>query len=96
MSKKDDVVGRVAFGPAVPEKVKPRPVPHLLRRRPSDGFPASRDYDIGHVECRVVTCPANNSNGLCVMPSCIKIDADGRCKLGVRTMGKDKNVEKSD
>lgn len=45
------------------------------------GF-TSRDYNID-VPCERMTCPANNTlKKTCIMPSAIRIGADGKCKTG--------------
>lgn len=41
-------------------------------------FPSSRDWSMPSIECATKTCAANY-NGSCVMPSCIKIGANGKC-----------------
>lgn len=42
-------------------------------------FPSSRDWNMPDIECDRKTCAANYK-GKCVMPSCIKIGANGKCK----------------
>lgn len=44
----------------------------------SGRFPSSRDWHMPTIECGTKTCAANYK-GKCVMPSCIKIGANGKC-----------------
>lgn len=60
----------------------------VAHRRPHD-FPVSRDWAAPDVPCRVISCPAYH-NGYCTMPSAIKINAMGKCELGMKSMEREK------
>ena len=49
------------------------------RRIEKEHHPGSRDWYMGTVPCLRRDCVANHGSK-CVMPSCISIGADGKCK----------------
>jgi len=50
----------------------------LMNRMPGTGFPSSRDWNMPDVPCERKDCVANHAS-VCVMPSCIRIGAEGKC-----------------
>lgn len=53
------------------------------------GYGGSRDYMLPTIPCGVTVCPCNK-NGKCEMPSAIKINAAGQCKMGVTAIEMEK------
>lgn len=57
---------------------------HFLFDRGDGGFGGSRDHGLPQIPCKVTACPCNTL-GLCVMPSRIRIGADGVCEMAKQT-----------
>lgn len=96
-----------ADAPLLPLSLSPdKMVRHAIRRgfmdhgfmydpnRPSR-FPSSRDWNMPTIKCKRKTCAANYK-GECVMPSLIKIGANGKCEgCHDRKEGKKKSGKKN-
>lgn len=53
------------------------------------GYGGSRDFVLPTIPCAVTVCPCNKREK-CEMPSAIKINAAGQCKMGVTAIEMEK------
>lgn len=58
------------------------------------GYGGSRDYMLPTIPCDVKVCPCNKK-GKCEMPSAIKINASGACKMGITAIEMEKRENRS-